>query len=343
MRPRMTRNGVTRGIIAPLTAVLLPVILMLVAFTTDIAIVTSTKTQLSTAADSAALAAAISLVDNSRLSGSTNLSSVMTNARAQAVQFASYNKTLSQSTVIDPNTSNSADGDVVIGYLDSLSHSSSLNTDIAMTSLFNSVKVTTRRTSASNGLIPASFGRLMGYDGYGSTFSSTATAQKFAIQGFNSSTSRNTSLIPMALSSDVYNQMISKQTSDDYSCYSGSSSSSGGCSSSGCSGGSHSSGCGGGSNTITLGSDGICESNLYPNRTGSGNWGTVRIGVSNNGTSTLSAQIANGVSTDVMAPMYGSSMALNPTLTFSGNPGISLGIKKRGAEHYWQNRRDPDL
>ncbi|HEU5116666.1 MAG TPA: pilus assembly protein TadG-related protein [Isosphaeraceae bacterium] len=294
---------------AVLFAVLLPVLLIMVSFTTDVAMMASAKGQLGTASDAAALAGAAELISSNRVAGSSNLSREISSARTRAVQFAGYNKTLNAPTYIDANDWNSRSGDVVIGYLDPLRLSDptvALNTDSSMTSLFNSVQVTTRRDASRNGLIPAAFGRILGYDGYEARVSSTATAQNYQVKGFDTTASRNTSLIPIVLSLDVYNAMISKSSAyaDVYSYNRD-------------------------TQTVTSGGDGITESDLYPVSSGAGNWGTVRIGVSNNGTSVLSSQIANGVSTSVMAPTYGSSMVASTSapLIFSGNPGISLGIK----------------
>jgi hypothetical protein len=56
------------------------------------------------------------------------------------------------------------------------------------------------------------------------------------------------------------------------------------------------------------------------------------VGVSNNSTSTLSSQIQYGITPQQMATFPGGVIQLNaslspPSITFSGNPGISAGIK----------------
>jgi hypothetical protein len=88
---------------------------------------------------------------------------------------------------------------------------------------------------------------------------------------------------------------------------------------------------------VSAGSDGIYESKLYPTSNGSpGNWGTVNIGVSNNGTSTLGAQILNGITPAQLSAWAAtfpghvikfSSTTTPPSLSLSANPGISAGIK----------------
>jgi hypothetical protein len=85
--------------------------------------------------------------------------------------------------------------------------------------------------------------------------------------------------------------------------------------------------------TVTAGADGITESQLYPVSSGSpGNWGTIKVGVSNNSTSVLGAQIRNGITPGQLATFPNSTIQLDntlspPSITFQGNPGISAGIK----------------
>ena len=63
-----------------------------------------------------------------------------------------------------------------------------------------------------------------------------------------------------------------------------------------------------------------------------GNWGTVKIGVDNNSTSTLGDQIRNGITPAQLATFPDGKIQLDqrsspPSITFEGNPGISAGIK----------------
>jgi hypothetical protein len=85
--------------------------------------------------------------------------------------------------------------------------------------------------------------------------------------------------------------------------------------------------------TVTSGADGIYESQLYPVGSGSpGNWGTIKVGVSNNSTAILSSQIQYGITPVELATYPSSTIQLDqsqspPSITFSGNPGLSAGIK----------------
>src|SRR5262249_50743117 len=73
--------------------------------------------------------------------------------------------------------------------------------------------------------------------------------------------------------------------------------------------------------TVSAGSDGVIEFDLYPYGNQSlppGNRGTVKIGVTNNSTATLSDQIRNGVSAAQLATIGGS-------IEIPANSSISLG------------------
>ena len=81
--------------------------------------------------------------------------------------------------------------------------------------------------------------------------------------------------------------------------------------------------------SVSGGSDGICETNLYPKGNGSpGNRGTVDIGATDNSTADLSRQVLHGVSKqdflDLGKPMEFDS---NGELLLNGDTGISAGIK----------------
>jgi hypothetical protein len=81
--------------------------------------------------------------------------------------------------------------------------------------------------------------------------------------------------------------------------------------------------------TVSAGSDGIKEVNLFPQGTGSpGNRGTVDIGSSNNSTADIARQILNGVTPADLA-YHGGSLTFdaNHELHLNGDTGISAGVK----------------
>jgi Flp pilus assembly protein TadG len=137
--------------------------------------------------------------------------------------------------------------------------------------------------------------------------SATAVALT-AVNGFNGSRSASASLLPIVLDKATWQLMMAGQTTDQFTFNPA-------------------------TNTVTTGGDGIYESMLYPVSAGlPGNWGTIEVGVNNNGTSTLSAQITGGITPAQLATFPNSTIQLDPTLsppsiTFSANPGLSAGIK----------------
>jgi uncharacterized membrane protein len=164
-----------------------------------------------------------------------------------------------------------------------------------------SVSVTVKSTH------PRLFSALWGSGNMSATASATAVAQT-SLLGFQANGSLSANLLPIVLDKPTWQAMMAGQSTDQYT-YNAS------------------------TNTVTSGPDGIYESQLYPVSSGSpGNWGTIKVGVSNNSTSVLSAQITGGITPAQLATFPNSTIQLDstltpPSITFSGNPGISAGIK----------------
>jgi Flp pilus assembly protein TadG len=297
-----------RGTTALVTAALLPVFIGLAALATDTSIVAVARCQMSTAADAAALAGARQLATENRVRGATNLAAEITAANQQAVSLATSNTVLGSAPVVPTNMSNQSGGQILVGYLDPTNSSSTLDASSASTSRFNSVQVNLLRDASHGGAIPTVFAQLMGCKGTAITLTSTATAQCYSISGFRAVGSLNARLLPIVLDKTTWQAMLTGQSTDQYT-YNTS------------------------TNMVTSGADGIYESQLYPVGSGSpGNWGTIKVGVTNNSTATLSAQIQSGITPDQLATYANSTIQLDttqnpPSITFQGNPGVSAGIK----------------
>jgi Flp pilus assembly protein TadG len=311
MRSRLRQTFPSRrGTTAIVSAVVLPVFIGFAALAVDTALIAVARSQMSTAADAAALAGAMQLTTEDRVRGATSLTTEITAANSQAVSLATSNAVLGSAPVVTANTSNQSGGQIMVGYLDPTNSSATLDSSSASTSRFNSVHVKVLRDTTHGGSIPTVFAQLMGFRGTGVTVSSTATAQSYSISGFQAVGSLNANLLPIVLDKTTWQSMLAGtgQATDQYTYNSS-------------------------TNTVTSGADGIYESQLYPVSSGSpGNWGTIKVGVSNNSTSTLSAQIQDGITPTQMATFPNSTIQLDstqspPSITFSGNPGISAGIK----------------
>lgn len=308
MRVRRRARSSRLGKLMVMTAVMTPVLFGAALLSADTAVLANTEAQLKTMADASALAGVMQLADNSRLTGTSSLSGLMATARSAAIAVGQKNYVLGAPPVIADNPTNSTTGDVVIGYLASTDTSNSSPSTTASQASFNSVKVTARRDASHGGQVPTFFGGAVGIGARDMSVSSTATAQNYAIGGFQSVGGASVNLLPIVLDQTTYTAMMNRTTADQYS-YSTS------------------------LNTVSAGSDGIPESQLYPVGTGNpGNWGTVKIGVSNNSTATLVSQIQSGITPAQLATFPGGKIQLDttlspPSITFGGNPGLSAGIK----------------
>lgn len=311
MTSRQHRLGRSRsGKFLIMGALLLPAMLGAVALSVDYGVHATAQAQLRTAADGAALAGAMKLADSSRLAYVSNLTTQIASAQSRATAVATANRALGRAPVVIDNPMNSASGDVVVGYVDPTHPGSGLTTTASPT-LYNAVQVSLGRDATHDGTIPMIFGRALGRTSSTTHVRATALAAHYSVKGFQSSPNLNANLLPVALDATTYNSMIASNgrmaitTTDAYSYN---------------------------PNTGAIAStpDGVYESRLYPIGTGSpGNWGTVKIGVSNNSTSVLSDQILYGITPAQLATYPGGVLQLNPqtgTLILSGNPGLSAGL-----------------
>ena len=201
-----------RGIAALLFCIMLPLFIAFVALSVDLGVVAIADGQLRCAADAAALAGAMTLVDDYRLQGISNISTEVTAANAAAA-VAQANLVLGSAPVIVANTSNTTSGDVVVGYLDPNNINATLNTSTATESTWNAVQVTTSRSSDHGGIVPGFFSRLMGFTGSTVSTTSTAIAQNYTITGVRSDgAGTNANLLPIVLDQTTYNAMMAGTT-----------------------------------------------------------------------------------------------------------------------------------
>lgn len=309
MRVRRSRAWRDRqGKILVMTVLMTPVLFGAALVSTDTAILVNAEAQLKTAADAAALSGAMVLADETRLRGTTSLTSLMSTARSKVISVASSNQVLNSPTLIADNPKNATSGDVIIGYLSATDYRSPTPATTGSQALFNSVKVVAWRDASHGGQIPTFFGGPLGIGAKNLSVSSTAQAQNFAIKGFQSVGGGNVSLLPIVLDKTTYDAMMNRTTADQYFyCPSPA--------------------------AVSAGSDGVPESQIYPVGSGNpGNWGTIKIGVSNNSTATLVSQIQYGITPAQIATFPNSKIQLDstlnpPSITFGGNPGLSAGIQ----------------
>jgi Flp pilus assembly protein TadG len=318
----MIRRSVARrtGAVIPLVAILTVFLLGMVAFGVDLGYIAVTQKEMQNAADAAALAGTSQLHDRNALKGTLIQSTMVANIRTMAQTFSADNTAGGVAMQLDANTSNDQGGDIVVGRIDDPTNfSNTLNTNPL--AKFNSVRCRLRRNSAQNGSLRLFFGSLFGRNSQDLAASATATYEDGVI-GFglkNNNMIGSCSLIPFTLEVHLWTNAptdpwydatlppgVLQGNGPDVWNYNPT------------------------DRSYASGSDGIHEINLYPTKGNSpGNFGTVNLGQSNNGTPILERQILYGPNAQDLSAFPNNQIALGPdgTLQLIGNPGISAGFK----------------
>lgn len=315
-QPRKQRRPRRRGTITVLTALLMIGLIGMVAFSVDLGYLINGREELQRTADAAALAAVWELAENSV---KQNSSLAMSETRAEAVAVAFENDVCKVGPMVDLNSANGVDGDVVIGTINDFSTPSPQMTFVDADD-FNAVKVRVLKTNSRNGDIPYFFGRVFGLTGQETEASATAAMVKL-IRGFEvPADGSNLDILPFALDELTWNLLMAKSAtlSDQWSYNED-------------------------TGAVSPGCDGILEVNLFPQATGSpGNRGTVDIGPSNNSTSDIAYQILHGVSPADIAAIGGSiCIPEGGDLVLNGDTGISAGVKDELASIIGETRIIP--
>jgi hypothetical protein len=319
--PRFRR----RAAVAALVVLSGTVLVGFTALSVDMGVLYGARAEAQRAADAGALAGAWALMNEGRLKGATSMTAVVNSTRQNASSTAGLNKVFGSNPTVDQNTANSATGDVVLGRLNNPSNLSEQLNPQADSGSYNAVKVTVRRDSTRNGAIPFFFGQIFGLTSKDVTASAIAAASDNVIGYKTPPNNGNVMMLPIAVDVNSWQALLAGTLS--YSLNDGD-------------GWTYNST----TRAVTAGADNIKELNIWPggaqNQDNSqagggqlklvpGNWGTVKIGVDNNSTSTLGAQIQSGITPDQMARYPNSQLTLDSSgkLYLGGNPGMSNGIK----------------
>lgn len=296
------QRSTRQGAVTILAALLSIVMLAMVAFAVDVGYVLSVKEELQRTADATALAAVWDY--GKHMADKVDYQTSESNARQTAQQYATCNVIANGGPLLDQNSSNSANGDLVFGFVNDFYHPQMTTGNASSTKPYNAVRVLVRRDSGLNGEAPLFFGRLFGLTG--TPLQAEATAALIRdVKGFSTPhNGENLDLLPYALDLETWESWMAGTGDDDWYWNSE-------------------------SKSISPGSDGWLEVNLFPQGTGSpGNRGTVDIGSSNNSTSDIARQILYGINAADMAYM-GGSLAFDASgkLYLNGDTGISAGVK----------------
>src|SRR5436190_18946249 len=301
-----------RGGIIVLAASILVALFAFTAFVVDVGYITLTKAELSKAADGAALAAVIELPDSFGVGATINQSGAETNGRNAAFAVGSANESASRdSTYLDKTR------DVRFGKYQWNAGTHKWEKFWNQTP-YNMAEVTFRRnvtgtsgpSTAGDGPLNLFFAPVFGT--YRAGTQVAATAAMLPAVGFKleSGSSAKTSILPIALDVPTWDDLVLRNIGTDEYSYNPS------------------------TGTVSAGSDGIREVNLYPNGNADlppGNRGTVDIGPTNNSTADLNRQILEGINESDLAALAAQGIQLrwdNGPIVLNGDPGLSAGIKE---------------
>jgi len=298
MKPNLKLRRARRGNIIVLSAVLMVTMMALIAFAVDLGYLYNARTEMQRAADASAIAACWELIDEDVVTGASNQAVITDEARSKARQFVALNK-------ITQASANLSNDDITVGYIAKPWDPGSPFVTTGYSGAPNAVKLRIRRSSAQNGAVPLFFGPVLGVNF--ATLESEATAAYLpGISGFKAPGDGSTlGILPYALDETTWNAMLAGGGSDSYRFAES-------------------------NGSVSGGSDGIREVNLFPQGTGSpGNRGTVDIGGANNSTSDIARQIVHGISAADMAQMPGGKLEFDSSgkLYLNGDTGISAGVK----------------
>jgi len=298
-----------RGIIAVQVAVSLIVIMGFAMLSVDVGVLYNSKTDLQRAADAAAMSGASAYLTDAALANNESLLISLLHSRSQ--QYSALNPTLRESTQLELS-------DILFGTHE-YGHP---ETALAMNGTrWNGLEVTVRRQSESvNGAVPLFFARVFGHERADVTATARAAVDD-RVAGYRFV--EDGGFLPFTIHEDLYNDLVANGP-DNFS-YDDS--------------------------VIRIG-DNINEIRLFPwkwsdedkalnngqtlqdGNDASGNFGTLNIGIGNQGTITLENQILNGIDAADMENEFGTSDLIfydpikgQQTYQATGNPGLSTAVK----------------
>jgi Flp pilus assembly protein TadG len=304
-----------RGAIAPLTAVLLIPLLGMIAFAVDLGWITHTQNELQSAADAAALAGAGQLPDNfdayymiaqngqsisnQNASRAAILTTTQGNATTYAKKYAGYNRAGEVASLT------LADADITFGFTDG---NGNYTAQPAYTGYPNTVTVTLRRDASANGPLGMFFARVLGIDNVNLKATASATIYAGAINTFQTANSNlMVMILPMTYDVNHWNNFVATGQGPD-----------------------------GGTD---LDASGIPQLGVYPSLKFKGNFGELSLDQGNDGASTISGWIDNGVATsDLKQEVFAGLLPLskhnpNSAPDWKGNPGLKTSTIHTTANH----------
>lgn len=299
----LARTDARRGAILVLAAFMIAIIFAMTAFAVDLGYLSTTKTQLQSAADASALGAALELTAGLGSAPTKTSLQVKTVGNAAVVQLSNLHRNGDRSsTYVDTAR------DVRYGQLTWNSFTGKWAKSYGPAP-YNLVEVTLRRDqTASNlgdGRIPLMFGKTMGYGDAALTEVAAAGLLPGVGVRIAAGSSSTVGILPITLDEPTWTALMNGTGSDNFNYNPN-------------------------SGAITSGSDGVKEVDLYPYGPQAlmpGNRGTVDIGSPNNSTADIKRQILYGLNAFDLSFYGGSFSTESGPIQLNGDTGISAGIK----------------
>lgn len=300
-----------RGATLILTVAMMFMLFSFLAFGIDTGYLSQSRAEIRRTADAAALAGCWELYE--QLDAGQTAAAAMPQVRLACADMAGRNPVCRLNPQLDTSVTTQ---EISIGYTNDIR---AANITANPADPYFAVRVTVNKNAERNGEVPFFFGRIFGASGQAMQAQATAIMAR-QIRGFSMPPTGDwhVDVLPFALDQDTWNALLANNAEDSYRYNPA-------------------------DQSVTGGSDGVLEVNLYPQGTGSpGNRGTVDIGGANNSTSDIARQIVHGISADDLAAL-GKPLVLDGdgVMSLNGDTGISAGVKDELASIIGQKRIIP--
>ena len=283
------------GAIAPLTAFLLVPLVAMVAFAVDMGWITHTQNELQSAADAAALAGAGQLPDGFvayylPAQSAATKQATLTVCTAKASTYAK--QYAGSNSAGDASSLTLLDSDIEYGFTDAAGNYTAIP---AYQGYPNTVKVVLRRDGSANTPLGLFFAKVLNIQSVNLTATASASLYAGSIDGFRNPTTTNSRILPMTYDVNHWNSFLKTGKSPD--------------------------------NVMALDSNGLPQLNIYPSIKFTGNFGELSLDQGNDGASTISNWLNNGVPSVDLQTEY--ALGLLPlskhdssSPDWKGNPGL---------------------
>ena len=304
-----------------LAAICMTIMVVILAFTIDLGLLLSARTEMQRSADSAALAGAWEMVSDDLVRGDTN--TIALAARQTAADLAAMNPVVQTSPYLDTN------GDIDLGYLANLSDPNE-SISYANPSLYNTIQVRIQYSANNNTPISLFFAPFLGISSADLAVTAAATFSGNNTVGFRvTDKTGNATLLPFTVKVEDWDDLLGGADADNwaYDPETG---------------------------TVSPGQDGISEMRMFPengnNNNGNGqggggitpgNFGTVDIGNTNNAAPDLWRQIREGPSPEDFSYYNNNELKLDPvtgTVSLNGDTGMTVSMQAALADIVGQPR-----